>query len=72
MYIFFLFLYVSESNSICQLFDVSKSNSICQLFDFALNQLENSLKETHNTCSLHLVSNFQNQTSHLGMLYMVY
>ena len=44
MYFFFLFfLYVSESNSICQLFDVSESNSICQLFDFALNQLENSL-----------------------------
>ena len=27
---------------------------------------------THNTCSLHLATHFQNQTSHMGMFYMVY
>ena len=30
----------------------------------------NTIKVTHNTCSLHLASLFQNQTSH--MFYMVY
>ena len=30
------------------------------------------IKVTHNTCSLHLVTHFQNQTSHMGMFYMVY
>ena len=31
-----------------------------------------SVKVTHNTCSLHLATHFQNQTSHMGMFYMVY
>ena len=30
------------------------------------------LKVIHNTCSLHLATHFQNQTSHMGMFYMVY
>ena len=30
------------------------------------------LKVNHNACSLHLATHFQNQTSHMGMLYMVY
>ena len=29
-------------------------------------------KVTHNTCSLHLATHFENQTSHMGMFYMVY
>ena len=29
-------------------------------------------KVTHNTCTLHLATHFQNQTSHMGMFYMVY
>ena len=31
-----------------------------------------AVKVTHNTCSLHLATHFQNQTSHMGMFYMVY
>ena len=31
-----------------------------------------NLKVNHNTCSLHLATHFQNQTSHMGMFYMVY
>ena len=30
------------------------------------------IKVTHNTCSLHLATHFQNQSSHMGMFYIVY
>ena len=38
----------------------------------SLNSVMRIIKVTHNTCSLHLTTHFQNQTSHMGIFYMVY
>ena len=45
----------------------------CFLFipNLTLSMHSPNLKVTHNTCSLHLATHFQNETSHMGMFYMV-
>ena len=50
-----------------------RSTANCGTCYFNIWDMRGSLiKVTHNTCSLHLASHFQNQTSHMGMFYMVY